>query len=159
MTQHYEGAARLHHRVARWTKHQKLKKFVVVPVIHHGHWYSVLVAGLDRDPIVVVLDSLLPKDITDPRELTTLMISAYVRVELGLTTNPPVVYPNMPRQSNGSDCALYTISFIKSFMRSPCSFIHRAIGDQLGLITSAGEVERLRRSICSHIQELSLIHI
>lgn len=151
--QQFDGAARLHQRVAKWTKHRKLKKFVVIPVIHHGHWYTVIVAGVDCDPIVLVLDSLLPKDITNPREFTTLIISAYIRVELGLETNPPVVFPNMPRQSNGSDCALFAISFVKSFMRSPCSFVHRALGDKLGHITSAGEVERLRSSICSHVQE------
>ena len=128
-------AERQHYNVHRWTRNvdifgvRKILLFPINEVRPFPHWYliMVLIPDIRQDtdllPYIAVLDSVGGR-----RENEVVNIKNYLLEELKAKNNQTslnqliqeidIVYPVIPKQSDGSSCGLYVIFYVQQIVES-----------------------------------------
>jgi sentrin-specific protease 7 len=124
-----------HQRVSRWTKNVDIfsKKCIVFPICKDDHWFVIIVLNasftmslqkeklLNGEPFMLVFCSMGYAS----EDETIKTIREYLSIEWKVTqktqvcsfniTEMPAIFPEVPRQTNGTDCGLYLLHYIEKF--------------------------------------------
>ena len=121
----------MHNNVKKWTKKVNIfeKDFIVVPINECDHWFVVIVCLVAsstsaKKPIMIVMDSLedgLKNTVCNNlRTYLSLEWSAKMNTKREFTReNMPVFCPNIPQQTNLTDCGLFLLQYVESFYQNP----------------------------------------
>ena len=121
----------MHNNVKKWTKKVNIfeKDFIVVPINECDHWFVVIVCLVAsstsaKKPIMIVMDSLedgLKNTVCNNlRTYLSLEWSAKMNTKRDFTRdNMPVFCPNVPQQTNLTDCGLFLLQYVESFYQDP----------------------------------------
>jgi hypothetical protein len=119
--------------LSKWTKKHDLfnTRVVIMPVVHHDHWYAVTVAGLDGtpDPTIAVLDSLGWRE---EHDLVTDLLWKFLCREWsgGAESFPPAPTYSVPavtRQRDGYNCGIFLLLNIEAILRDPNKYAYETI--------------------------------
>ncbi|KAH6911437.1 hypothetical protein BKA70DRAFT_1267653 [Coprinopsis sp. MPI-PUGE-AT-0042] len=165
--------------VSRWTSKFNLfeKEYVIVPINKDLHWYlavivapgQLLEAALpdlgtvpgSQVPLILVLDSLNGEHEHTIHQLEQYLISEAM-AKLGVVADRSRItnsVAKVPEQPNMTDCGLYLLHFLRTFMSDPHRYIKESLGEQepeeTSIIWRSNEVPLMRRQLQEEIEELS----
>ena len=125
----------MHGNVKKWTKNVNIfeKDFIVIPINECDHWFVVIICfpalvgtltSEARRPIMLVMDSLedgLKNTVcTNLRSYLGMEWKAKMKTFKEFTaSNIPAYCPNVPQQSNLTDCGLFLLQYVESFYEEP----------------------------------------
>ncbi|KAI5627621.1 sentrin-specific protease 7 [Silurus asotus] len=167
---------RRHGRVRTWTRNVDIfsKDYLFIPVNQEAHWYLVVIcfpgahAGVPHTlnkqqreghvgPCILIMDSL---KLSNHCHICTLL-QEYLQVEWEVRRGTPRVFNKdsikrshckVPLQDNSSDCGLYLLQYVESFLQNP--IVHFDLPLRLELWFPRQQVRRKRAELRELVLQL-----
>ena len=159
----------MHNNVKKWTKNVNIfqKDFIVIPVNECDHWFVVIVCypnhllysckDTTKKPLMIVMDSLedgLKNTIcTNLRTYLTKEWEVKMKSSKEFTVdNMPAYCPNVPQQTNLTDCGLFLLQYVESFYQNPLTSLQTPLQDLQDWFTAECITDKRYQKISSGCQ-------